>query len=55
MAELGAIVDDIIDGHMENLEKKNYQAIAREMGSNYEVIGQAKLISQLSRVRATSI
>ena len=46
--ELGAIVDDIIDGHMENLEKKNYQAIAREMGIELdEVIEAAKLISQL--------
>ena len=46
--ELGAIVEDIISGHIDNLEKKNYQAISREMEIEMdEVIEAAKLISQL--------
>ncbi|MGC6416049.1 MAG: RNA polymerase factor sigma-54 [Bradymonadia bacterium] len=46
--ELGAIVEDIILEHLENLEKKNYQQIARTMGIELdEVIEAAKLICQL--------
>ncbi len=46
--ELGAIVEDIARDHIDNLEKKNYQAIAREMEIELEeVIEAAKLISQL--------
>ena len=46
--ELGAIVEDIITDHISNLEKKNYQAIARDMDIELEeVIEAAKLISQL--------
>ena len=46
--ELGAIVEDIARDHIDSLEKKNYQAIAREMEIDLdEVIEAAKLISQL--------
>ncbi|MCA9537908.1 MAG: RNA polymerase factor sigma-54 [Myxococcales bacterium] len=46
--ELGAIVEDIIREHLDNLEKKNYHAIAREMDLELEeVIEAARLISQL--------
>jgi len=46
--ELGAIVEDVIEEHMDNLERKNYLAIARSMGIELdEVIEAAKLISQL--------
>ncbi len=46
--ELGAIVEDICIGHIDNLEKKNYQAIARDMDIEMEeVIEAARLISQL--------
>ena len=46
--ELGAIVEDIIGDHLDNLEKKNSQAIARGMDiEQEEVIEAARLISQL--------
>lgn len=46
--ELGAIVEDIIGDHLDNLEKKNYGAIVRAMDIELEeVIEAAKLISQL--------
>lgn len=46
--ELGAIVEDVITDHMENLEKKNYPAIARTMGVELdEIIEAAQLICQL--------
>ena len=46
--ELGAIVEDIIKGHLDNLERKNYLAIVRSMDIELEeVIEAAKLISQL--------
>ena len=46
--ELGAIVDDIIRGHLDSLEKKNYGAIVREMDLEMEeVIEAAKIISNL--------
>lgn len=45
---LGAIVEDVISHHMENLEKKNYQGIVRAMDLEIdEVVEAAKLISQL--------
>ena len=48
LLELGAIVDDIIRDHLENLERKNYHAIVRGMGIDLdEVIEAAKLIIQL--------
>jgi RNA polymerase sigma-54 factor len=48
LLELGAIVEDVISDHMENLEKKNYPAIARGMGVELEeIIEAAKLICQL--------
>lgn len=44
----GAIVEDVISSHMENLEKKNYQAIARSMDLELdEVIEAARIISQM--------
>ncbi|MEE2786777.1 MAG: RNA polymerase factor sigma-54 [Myxococcota bacterium] len=46
--ELGAIVDDIICEHLDNLERKNYTGINRAMGIELdEVIEAAKLIAQL--------
>jgi RNA polymerase sigma-54 factor len=46
--ELGAIVDDIITDHLGSLERKNYQAIVREMEIELdEVIEAAQLISKL--------
>ena len=46
--ELGAIVEDIISDHLENLERKNYQAIVRGVGVDLdEVIEATKLIIQL--------
>ncbi len=46
--ELGAIVEDIISSHIENLEKRNLQAVARDMDVELdEVIEAAKLIIQL--------
>lgn len=46
--EWGAIVEDVIDLHLDNLERKNYQAIARGMKIEFdEVIEAAKLISTL--------
>ncbi len=48
LLELGAIVEDVITDHMENLEKKNYPAIARGIGVELdEIIEAAKLICQL--------
>lgn len=45
---LGAIVEDIINLHLDSLEKKNYQAIVRAMDLELEeVIEAARLISQL--------
>jgi RNA polymerase sigma-54 factor len=47
-AELGAIVEDVIGEHLVNIEKKNYQAIARAMELELdEIIETAKIISQL--------
>jgi RNA polymerase sigma-54 factor len=44
--QFGAIVEDVISSHMENLEKKNYQAIARSMDLELdEVIEAARIIS----------
>jgi RNA polymerase sigma-54 factor len=46
--QFGAIVEDVISSHMENLEKKNYQAIARTMDLELdEVIEAARIISQM--------
>ncbi len=46
--QFGAIVEDMITSHMDNLEKKNYQAIARSMDLELdEVIEGARIISQL--------
>ncbi len=46
--ELGAIVEDVIDKHLPNLEKKNYAAIGRDLDLDMdEVIETAKIISQL--------
>nr|ABB84829.1 VIT-vWFA-RpoN multidomain protein [uncultured delta proteobacterium DeepAnt-1F12] len=46
--ELGAIVEDVISDHMQNLEKKNYPAIARGIGVGLEeIIEAAQLICQL--------
>lgn len=46
--ELGSIVEDVIDRHLPNLEKKNYGAIARDLDLEMdEVIETAKIISQL--------
>jgi len=46
--ELGAIVEDIIEDHLENLERKNYQAIVRGVGVDLdEIIEATKLIVQL--------
>lgn len=46
--ELGAIVEEVIDQHLPNLEKKNYGAIARDLDLDMdEVIETAKIISQL--------
>ncbi|MBV71850.1 MAG: RNA polymerase sigma-54 factor [Myxococcales bacterium] len=48
LLELGAIVEDVINDHMDSLERKNYQVIARTMGIELdEVIEAAKLICQL--------
>ena len=48
LLELGAIVEDILADHLENLEKKNYTLIARSMGIELdEVVEAAKLITQL--------
>ncbi|MFN3198516.1 MAG: RNA polymerase factor sigma-54 [Bradymonadia bacterium] len=48
LLEAGAIVEDVIGDHMDNLEKKNYLAIAREMDIELdEVIEAAKIISQM--------
>ncbi len=46
--ELGAMVEEVIDQHLPNLEKKNYGAIARDLDLDMdEVIETAKIISQL--------
>ena len=46
--ECGAIVDDIISDHLDNLEKKNYEAIARQMDIDLdEVIEAAKIIANM--------
>ncbi len=46
--ELGSIVDDIIGDHLDDLERKNYRAIARTMEIDLdEVIEAAQIISQL--------
>lgn len=46
--EHGAIVEEMIIDHLGNLERKNYEAIAREMDIELdEVIEAAKLISNL--------
>jgi RNA polymerase sigma-54 factor len=46
--ELGAIVEDIIEHHLTNLEKKNLSAIVRDTELDPdEIIEAAKLISQL--------
>lgn len=48
LLEAGAIVEDVISEHMDNLEKKNYQAIARDMDIELdEVIEAAKIISHM--------
>lgn len=46
--EYGAIVEEIISEHLDKLEKKNYQAIARAMDIDLdEVIEAARLIAQM--------
>jgi RNA polymerase sigma-54 factor len=46
--QFGAIVEDVISSHMENLEKKNYGAIARSMDLELdEVIEAARIVSQM--------
>ena len=46
--QFGAIVEDVITHHMDNLEKKNYAAIARSMDLEFdEVLEAAKIISHL--------
>lgn len=46
--ELGSIVEDVISRHLDNLEKKNYGAISRDLDQDMdEIIEAARLISQL--------
>jgi RNA polymerase sigma-54 factor len=46
--QFGAIVEDVISNHMENLEKKNYGAIGRSMDIELEeVIEAARIVSQM--------
>ena len=46
--ELGSIVEEIIEGHLDNLEKKNLTAIARDLDQDKdEIIEAATLISRL--------
>lgn len=46
--ELGSIVEEIIENHLDNLEKKNLGAIARDLDQEMEeIVEAARLISQL--------
>ncbi len=45
--ELGAIVEDVITDHMDNLEKKNYPAIARDMDIELEEVIEAARLNSL--------
>lgn len=46
--ECGAIVEEVISKHLDNIEKKNYGAIARAMDVEVEeIVESARLISQM--------